>query len=48
MVNWENHIFDSDMRREELKRIIENSLDKLSIEELDTLYYYMLTKDYIK
>jgi len=47
MVNWEKHNSDSDMRREELKRIIENSLDKLSVEELEALYYDMLTKGYI-
>ncbi len=39
---------DPEIRREELIKIIEHSLTLLSLEELEALYYDMLTKDYIK
>ena len=34
-------------RREELTRIIERSVEKLTLQELEALYYYMSTKNYI-
>ena len=34
-------------RREELKRIIEHSVEKLTLQELEALYYDMSTKNYI-
>ena len=34
-------------RREELIRSIERSLDKLTLQELESLYYDMSTKNYI-
>ena len=34
-------------RREELIRKIENSVEKLTLQELEALYYYMSTKNYI-
>lgn len=34
-------------RREELIRIIEHSLEKLTPQELEALYYDMSTKNYI-
>lgn len=39
---------DPEIRREELIRIIEHSLTELTLEELEAIYYDMLTKDYIK
>ena len=39
---------DPEIRREELIRNIEHALSELSLEELEALYYDMLTKDYIK
>lgn len=36
-----------DFRREELIRKIEQSLDKLTLQELEALYYDMSTKNYI-
>lgn len=35
------------MRREELIRTLEHSIERLSLPELEALYYDMLTKDYI-
>ena len=35
-------------RRDELIRTIEHALGKLSLPELEALYYDMLTKDYIR
>ena len=35
------------MRREELIRVIEHSVENLQLQELEALYYDMLTKDYI-
>ncbi len=34
-------------RREELIRIIERSVEKLTLQELEALYYDMSTKNYI-
>lgn len=39
---------DSETRREELIRTIEHSVERLTVNELEALYYDMLTKDYIK
>lgn len=36
-----------DYRREELIRAIEHSLKKLTLQELEALYYDMSTKNYI-
>ena len=36
-----------DYRREELIRIIEHSVEKLTLAELEALYYDMSTKSYI-
>ena len=36
-----------DYRREELIRIIEHSVEKLTLAELETLYYDMTTKSYV-
>lgn len=37
----------SGYRREELIRIIEHSVEKLTLQELEALYYDMCTKNYI-
>jgi hypothetical protein len=37
----------SQYRREELIRIIEHSIQKLTLQELESLYYDMSTKKYI-
>ena len=37
-----------DFRRDELIRIIEHSVEKLTLQELEALYYDMSTKNYIK
>jgi len=36
-----------DSRREELIRTLEHSIERLSLQELEALYYDMLTKGYI-
>ena len=36
-----------DFRREELIRVIEHSVEKLTLQELEALYYDMSTKNYI-
>ena len=36
-----------DYRREELIRIIEHSVENLTLQELEALYYDMTTKNYI-
>ncbi len=43
-----NYTTDPEVRREELVRIIEHAVEELSVEQLEALYYDMLTKDYIK
>ena len=39
---------DDEMRRNELIRKIEHSVENLTLPELEALYYDMLTKDYLK
>ena len=46
MTNMNNNQFD-DYRREELIRIIEHTVEKLTLSELGALYYDMMTKNYI-
>ena len=36
-----------DFRRDELIRLIEHSVEKLTLQELEALYYDMTTKSYI-
>ena len=36
-----------DFRREELIRVIEHSVENLTLQELEALYYDMTTKNYI-
>ncbi len=36
-----------DFRREELIRVIEHSVENLTLQELEALYYDMSTKNYI-
>jgi len=36
-----------DFRRDELIRIIEHSVEKLTLQELEALYYDMTTKSFI-
>lgn len=38
---------DDSYRREEIIRVIERSLEKLTLQELEALYYDMSTKNYI-
>ena len=38
---------DDNYRREEIIRVIERSLEKLTLQELEALYYDMSTKNYI-
>ena len=42
-----NKYQSDDYRREELIRIIEHSVEKLTLAELEALYYDMTTKSYI-
>ena len=42
-----NKYQSDDYRREELIRIIEHSVEKLTLAELEALYYDMSTKSYI-
>ena len=37
-----------ELRRKELVQIIEHSLNALTLQELEALYYDMFTKDYIR
>lgn len=39
---------DDEQRRDELIRKIEHSVEHLKLQELEALYYDMLTKDYMK
>jgi len=51
IVNCLDMKFDSqndESRREELIRMIEHSVQQLSLGELEALYYDMVAKDYIK
>lgn len=36
-----------EVRREELIRVIEHAIEKLTVQELEALYYDMSTKSYI-
>ena len=40
--------YNDESRREELIRMIEYSVQQLSVGELEALYYDMVAKDYIK
>lgn len=40
--------YNDESRREELIRMIEHSVQQLSVGELEALYYDMVAKDYIK
>ena len=42
------YTIDPNIRREELIRVIEHALTALSNEQLEALYYDMISKDYIK
>ena len=48
MAHFERNDTDSELRREELIRTIQHSVEKLTTSELEALYYDMLTKDYIR
>ena len=39
---------DEESRREELIRTIEHSVEKLTLGELEALYYDLVAKDYIR
>ena len=39
---------DSDSRRDELIRIIEHSVEHLTLAELEALYYELWSEDYIR
>ena len=39
---------DDNARREELVRVIEHSVERLTIAELEALYYDLVSKDYIR
>lgn len=43
-----NFDLDRVSRREELVRIIEHSVEKLTLGELESLYYDLVSKDYIR
>ena len=45
-MNFES--YNDESRREELVRMIEHSVQQLSLGELEALYYDMVAKDYIK
>ncbi len=47
MSNFLSYTQTDEFRREELIRIIEHSLEKLTLQELEALYYDMSTKNYI-
>lgn len=48
MMAYMNRFSQSDeRRRDELIRIIEHSVEKLTLAELEALYYDMATKNYI-
>ena len=48
MANWEKESEVKEIRKEVLIRIIEHSLQLLSVEELEAIYYDLLTTDYIR
>ncbi len=39
---------EEDSRKEELIRVIEHSVEQLSLGQLEALYYDLVAKDYIK
>lgn len=39
---------DGESRRDELIRIIEHSVERLTLSELEALYYDLVSKDYIR
>ena len=39
---------ENDARRAELIRVLEHSIERLSLAELEALYYDLVTKDYIR
>ncbi|MGI6243386.1 MAG: hypothetical protein ACOYJK_07635 [Prevotella sp.] len=39
---------DEESRREELVRVIEHSVEQLTLGELEALYYDLVSKDYIR
>ena len=45
--NFHKFTQSDDYRRDELIRIIEHSVEKLTLAELEALYYDMTTKSYI-
>jgi len=47
MMAYMNKYQSDDYRRDELIRIIEHSVEKLTLAELEALYYDMTTKSYI-
>ena len=47
MAYFERFEQSEENRREELIRIIERSLEKMTLAELESLYYDMTTKSYI-
>jgi len=47
MAYFERFTQSGDGRRDELIRIIEHSVEKLTLQELEALYYDMTTKNFI-
>ena len=47
MVNFHSPTVDEDFRREELIRLIERKVETLTVQELEALYYGMLTRENI-
>ena len=47
MVNFHSPPADEDFRREELIRLIERKVETLTVQELEALYYGMLTRENI-
>ena len=39
---------ENDTRRAELIRVLEHAIERLSLAELEALYYDLVTKDYIR
>ncbi len=39
---------DNEARRDELIRTIEHSVERLTLDELESLYYDLVSKDYIR
>lgn len=47
-MDFERKEYAEEMRREELIRTIEHSVARLTLGELEALYYDMVAKDYIR